>query len=104
MDHSNYFILSTTESGNVHLTDVDSGEPIKTIRHKSQNPRMPEIHRAKYNEKDQSLGYSCMDGTVCQYSDPDQNCPSFEAKLPGSCQDFDSAPENMIATDSSDQN
>merc|ERR1712173_254686 len=88
MNSQNYFILSSTSNGNVFLTDVDSGETIKQLNHNFQNPRIPEIHRAKYDNKSKNLGYVCMDGTICEY-DLENDRKIFEEKLPGSCQDFD---------------
>lgn len=88
MNSSEYFILSTTSNGNVYLTDIENGNCLKKIGHEFQNQRIPEIHRAKYNKNTGNIGFVCMDGTVSEYL-ADNDKPSFQVKLPGSCQDFD---------------
>jgi WD40 repeat protein len=103
MNSSEYFILSTTSNGNVYLTDIENGNNLKKIGHEFQNQRIPEIHRAKYNKFTGNIGFVCMDGTVCEYS-ADNEKPSFQVKLPGSCQDFDVNVKNNGNSTNSESN
>jgi len=88
----NYFLLSSTHSGNVHLTDVDTGNTINTIKFKMENKRIPEVHKARYSAETDQIGISCMDGTIGTFF-RDGEC-TFTAKLGGSCQDFDVEKKN----------